>query len=286
MENKEIIKEVIVESSKEVAKNVYEDAVKPAAENVGGILDAFTGFFNHFVLYPLKKLNIKYKEKAIAYERKMQEEYNNIPVENRVEPELHIVGPAMESLKYNIMQDDLAEMFSNLLVSDMDTRTQKWCSSSLIKIIEQMSPNDARVFKKIYNQCNSSPNHAISIGQFRISTSDNFYVNDRDNIPEYITDVQNDDIITISKSIVSLRRLGLIDIDFLRSFNNKDRYQLLLDQASIKSLAQTYSILRGKIYTPVFIQKGIVCLNSLSHDFAKVCLREQKRNATDERQQN
>lgn len=275
MENEEIIKDAIVESSKEVAKNIYEDGFKPAVENVGGILDVFTGFFYHFVLYPLKKLNIKYKEKAIAYERKMQEKYNNIPLENRVEPELHIVGPAMESLKYNIMQDDLAEMFSNLLVSDMDSNTQKLCSPAFVKIIEQMSPVDARVFKEIFDTCHNNPEDAVAIGRLKLSTVNEFYIRDDDNIPQFLAGISTKkfDSLNLSKSIISLERLGLIELDFLHVFKD-NRYELLLNQKNIVDLAKKYSFERGREYTPKFIERGIIYLNSISYDFAKVCFRE------------
>ena len=51
------------------------------------------------------------------------------------------------------MDDDLAELFSNLLVSDMDMRTQNLCTPAFVKVIEQLSPADARVFKTIFNEC-------------------------------------------------------------------------------------------------------------------------------------
>lgn len=274
MDNDEILKSAIIESSKEIAKEAYNDTVHPTAKNVGGFFGTLSGFFNHVVMYPLKKLNIEYEQKAIAFERKTKQKYENIPIENRVEPELHIVGPAMESLKYNIMQDDLAELFSNLLVSDMDSRTQKLCSPNLVKIIEQMSPNDARMFKQIYIKCISDSNYAIPIGILQISNSSNYYINDKDNIPEYLTEISTDNFMGLSKSIVNLKRLGLIDVDFLRSFTDENKYEALLDEPFIKSLANNYSSIRGHIYNPKFTQRGVLQLNSLSHDFAKVCLRD------------
>lgn len=88
MSNDDIVKEVAVETTKQVAKDVYTDAVQPAAKNVGGILGTITGFFNHVVLYPLKNLNSKYEQKAIAFHREMERKYNAIPEEQQVEPQL------------------------------------------------------------------------------------------------------------------------------------------------------------------------------------------------------
>lgn len=107
MENENIVKETALSVAKETAKDVYADTVQPTAKNVGGFFGTLSGFFNHVVMYPLKKLNIRYEQKAIAFEKEMEHKYNSIPEKERVEPQLHIVGPTMESLKYNIMDDDL-----------------------------------------------------------------------------------------------------------------------------------------------------------------------------------
>ena len=64
----------IVNENKEIVKNIAE----PASKEVGGILGTFTGFFNNVVLYPLKCLNMTFEQKAIQFERKVQEKYNNI----------------------------------------------------------------------------------------------------------------------------------------------------------------------------------------------------------------
>lgn len=103
MENENIVKETALSVAKETAKDVYADTVQPTAKNVGGFFGTLSGFFNHVVMYPLKKLNIRYEQKAIAFEKEMEHKYNSIPEKERVEPQLHIVGPTMESLKYNII---------------------------------------------------------------------------------------------------------------------------------------------------------------------------------------
>lgn len=57
MENENIVKETALSVAKETAKDVYADTVQPTAKNVGGFFGTLSGFFNHVVMYPLKKLN-------------------------------------------------------------------------------------------------------------------------------------------------------------------------------------------------------------------------------------
>ena len=72
MENENIVKETALSVAKETAKDVYVDTVQPTAKNVGGFFGTLSGFFNHVVMYPLKKLNIRYEQKAIAFEKEME----------------------------------------------------------------------------------------------------------------------------------------------------------------------------------------------------------------------
>lgn len=274
MANEDIIREAMVESAKQVAEDIYNDTIHPVAKNVGGFFGTFSGFFNHVVMYPLKKLNNKYEQKAIAFEREMAKKYNNIPEGNRVEPQLHIVGPTMESLKYNIMEDDIAEMYSNLLLSDLDKRTQSLCTPAIIKIIEQLSPVDARVFKNVYSRVIQTNALAICTIKFNLKSDPNrHYVI---NLPTYFCEVIDDTIndFDLSISIIHLYKLGLIEISFLQSLTEKGKYETLLQKQMIQStLKQVKRETNGDVDVKID-EKGIIKINDFAKSFAKVCFRE------------
>lgn len=275
MEENNVVKDVAVETTKALAKDVYNDALQPTAQNVGGALGTFSGFFNHVVLYPLKKLNIEYEKKAMAFERTMESKYNLLPEDNRVEPQLNIVGPAMESLKYNIMEDDLADMYSNLLISNMDSKTQGLCSPMFIKIIEQLSPKDAIVFRSIYLQCKLT--QAIPVCEIKIVEQENEkkYVL-IDEFPRYVTDTkqfginEND----ISKSLQVLSQLGLIELNFMRSFTDKTIYEQLSNQSFIIDACATADRISKTPHKVLIDDEGVIIINDLGFDFAKVCMRK------------
>lgn len=78
MENENIVKEAALSVAKETAKDVYADTVQPTAKNVGG----FSGHcpaFQSCGHVPSEKLNIRYEQKAIAFEKEMEHKYNSIP---------------------------------------------------------------------------------------------------------------------------------------------------------------------------------------------------------------
>lgn len=70
MENENIVKETALSVAKETAKDVYADTVQPTAKNVGGFFGTLSGFFNHVVMYPLKKLNIDMSKRQSRLKKK------------------------------------------------------------------------------------------------------------------------------------------------------------------------------------------------------------------------
>lgn len=274
MENENIVKETALSVAKETAKNVYTDTVQPTAKNVGGFFGTLSGFFNHVVMYPLKKLDIKYEQKAIAFEKEMERKYNSIPEEDRVEPQLHIVGPTMESLKYNIMDDNLAELFSNLLVSDMDAKTQNLCTPAFVKVIEQLSPADAKVFKTIFIACTHREFIAIC-KVILCKASDGTNRIKQNYIPHFFTELDVDglDYDGISKSIQNLSRLGLLNIDFLHRFKDDEIYNRIISNDFVKSLVSWATKSTGEDYIANIDSKGLLEYSDFAKDFAKVCLR-------------
>lgn len=274
MNGEEILKEVAVEATKELAKDVYADAVQPTTRNVGGFFGTLSGFFNHVVMYPLKKLNTEYEQKAIAFEREMEKKYNNIPDQNKTEPQLHIVGPTMESLKYNILDNTLAELFSNLLVSNMDKSTQGLCTPAFVQAIEQLSPNDAQVFKSLYLTCKNG--NALPICEMKIvETNDKTRRIRTELIPKYVTDTAHFTVNEhdISKSIQNLERLGLIELNFLKSFTDKSIYENLKSQNYLIFALNMVDQLTGVQHVIDVSSRGIIVINDFGIDFAKVCMR-------------
>lgn len=298
MKQEDTLKEVGLEIAKEMAQEVYKDGIQPAMKNTGGILGTITGFFNHFVLYPLKKLNIIYEKKAIAFERRMEEKYCTIPEECRVEPQLHIVGPAMDSLKYNIMEEDIAELYSNLLLSNMDSRVQNFCNPAFVKIIEQLSPIDAQVFKALTDKIAESNEEKPWLKGVYIATVKDFpsfnSLHKEIVLPTYmLSDINlTIDKFDLSKAIINLERLGLISFSFTDILTEKTKQLTEEIEKAKKATSRSVSshffphntneaLGRNRIYetnqtdgTYYFEldQIGMITLNDFAKSFAKVCL--------------
>lgn len=255
---KKDVKEGLKNAVTQAAEEIYEDGAKSAVKEIGGCFGTLAGFFNKVVLYPLKRLNIEYEQKAIAFEREMQEKYNTIPEDNRCEPKLNIVGPALESLKYNILEDDLREMFKNLLVNNMDNRKQKNYNSAFVKIIEQMSSNDAAVLKWLTLDSVFLTKGRRIIQYFADPVMRKASLPP---LPKQIVDFEVNDLdrIELSASLSNLERLGLLVFDI---FPLKDPQKGAEQYEKCIEHSRTYMM-------PV---DGIITMNDFGKNFVSVCL--------------
>ena len=207
--DEDMIKKVvdIAHDTKEIAKN----AIEPASKNIGGALGTFTGFFANVVLYPLKCLNSKFEQKAIAFERKMQEKYNNIPEENRTNAPVNILGPMLESLKYNVDEEYLQNLYANLLATSMDKTKQQKVHPKYVATISSMNETDAKVFKYLYNKYKRQFILAGRVHVHILGTNQNRHCLPEWTIPD---NIENYSIFEISRSLIRLNNLGMLTLNF------------------------------------------------------------------------
>lgn len=209
-------KDNIEKAITEVAGDVYDDAMSPSMKEVGGLLGAVIGFFNNVVAAPLHRLNAKYRVKTEAYIRNLEKRYLEIPEENRQEPPVKIVGPTLEALKYNLDEEDLKNMFTNLLVSSMDKTKSSRCHASYVEIVKQLDSIDANIL------LNLSRRKSNDIPMVKPKCGITLSINNRtltgysigtDMFPDmFIGEIDGIDIFDISKSLCNLNRLGIINI--------------------------------------------------------------------------
>ena len=99
--------------------NVLDKPSKEIGTSIGTILE----FFNNTFLYPLKKYNIYAERKIAQFKEELTEKMLKIPKEDLVEPSMNIFGPTLEALKYNLDEKYIKEMFTNILLADINKNT-------------------------------------------------------------------------------------------------------------------------------------------------------------------
>lgn len=134
----------------EIVVKTYDDAIKPAINGAKFCINFLISKVKPYMYEKIKESNYRIRE----IDRKLSKKYNKIPDENKTEPRISILGPAIETLKYNLDEEHIRELFVNILINEMDNRKQSKVLLAYIEIIKQITGEDAKTLKALKNKRN------------------------------------------------------------------------------------------------------------------------------------
>lgn len=111
--------------------------------------DIWNGAFGYKIKYWAKSKECLAEQNYKKYISSIDEKVSKIKEENLQEPQLSIVGPALEASKYYIEEDKIREMFANLISSSMDSTYNGIVQHSFVEIIKHLSSYDAKLFSSL-----------------------------------------------------------------------------------------------------------------------------------------
>ena len=238
---------------------VYDDAIQPAAKEIGKSLATVTKKVN-IALAPIKALVWGYEKIEDYLTKRVSEKLNDIPEEDIQTPPTNIAGPAVEALRFTGHNENLRELYASLLAMSMNKNTIDKAHPSFVDIIKNLSTEEALILKQfiskdIYPKIDIQENLKDNKGQIiRFQNFTLFHeVNSRlkpHNIPTYFDNLQ---------------RLGIIEIIKDEYLINDKLYEPLKTSSSISGLIQNIEE-KG---LEVNFRKGIISLTAFGKDFVK-----------------
>ena len=120
---------------------VYQDAVQPAAKEIGKSLEIVTKTVN-IALAPIKALVWGYEKIEDYLNKRVAEKLREIPKENIVTPPPQVAGPAVEALRYSGHDENLRELYANLLATAMNKETTDKAHPGFVEIIKNLSSEE------------------------------------------------------------------------------------------------------------------------------------------------
>lgn len=239
-----------------------------------------------------EKAKLLNEAKLQEYKNEIFEQVKKIPSENIKEPQLNIIGPALEASKYYIDAPELRRMFAKLVASSVDNRVNGKTRSAFVEFVKQMDSLDARLISIIHS----------ANGKMPLARLDRSFSNNRGYQPILSEIIPNNTSITpderaqIPSAIINLNRLGLVSYrydEWLTSFDydknfalvpeyleakkqysdQKAAYQAVLNSPQKAHLdKQALNDIEDLVNGNLKITHGIVTLTNLGNDFSSVCL--------------
>ncbi len=144
---------------------VYQDAVQPAAKEIGTALQTVARSI-HIALAPISALVWGYERIKDYLSEALAKRLEQVPPEHIITPNPTVAVPAIESLRYTAHDPTLREMYANLLATAIDARTAKEAHPAFAELIRQLSPDEARILKYIADkQINTKPTEVEMVGE-------------------------------------------------------------------------------------------------------------------------
>ena len=136
----------IIDKAEGVLVEVYKDAFSPTVRSIGEIL-GFLPRTLRLTLSGWEKWLINGEETIRLTAESIKEKLTVIPEDKFVEPEPYVAIPAMQQLSYCANNEDLRELYANLLVSSMNADKKWQVHPSFVDILKQLTPDEAKLLK-------------------------------------------------------------------------------------------------------------------------------------------
>ena len=239
--------------------------LNPIAISAGETLsNVWNGCFAYLNTWAQKQI-FKNQQDFIAYKNSVEKKYADIPENQRKEPQLSLIGPAIEASKYYIEEPIIREMFSTLIAASMDKRKEHLVHHSFVDIIKQMAPNDATVLSKI--------EHNGPLAEIRVYTKSNSYSYRRIGPTDMVIlpHATDSEILPDTISMSNLARLGLVHFDRIMSLSVQSVYDKYM-YCSYYQEALRFLKENKQDYERCDISKGMFSLTQLGYTFQELCL--------------
>lgn len=237
---------------------------KPTASIGQTISDLWQLVLGGRVSYAVEKQKIKYAHCLEEYRTLVEKGVSAVPVDKLIEPPLQIAAQALEDSQYCIESEELRKLFANLITRSMHADYSERIHPSFSKIAQQLSPLDAQMLCILRN---SHDGRGIAVVNY-IAKNDKQpgYGILRENIPADMPPHCTPD--DAARSLVSLTRLGLVDIPADAHFTDADRYSVF-EQTPLYQDCSNRAVFFGH---KMEMQKRMAKLTVLGKDFVSVCL--------------
>ncbi len=125
---------------------VYQDGLQPAVREIGVGLQTIAKTI-HIALAPISALVWSYDTLKEFLSTRVAEKLRHVPPDRIITPEPHVVVPALQALQYTGHQENLRELYANLLATSLDAETSEQAHPAFVDMIKNMSPDEARIMR-------------------------------------------------------------------------------------------------------------------------------------------
>jgi len=258
-------KEIAKEAVKEVAKDVCYDVAKPIAKPTGELLGLVPRAIKA-ALAPVEKWVLQREYNVAETKKLLEEKLSSVSPELIEAPEPHIAVPALQYISYCMDNDELRDMYANLLANSMNKVIKNGVHPGFVEIIKQLCPDEAKFIKYIYTHGSDIPLLYLNVKKISgtslmvslVGFTNATYLSGC----EYPANYQ--------KYIENMVRLGLVNCSSEEQFSDKSVYAELETHPALVEFKN--HIEKNKSVKKVELVEGHLELTLFGRDFCDKCM--------------
>lgn len=269
MNENEILAEMGKETIKQGYKDIGENMVAPTAKLLGTIPETINA-----LLLPLNQWIAERQYKLEETKKLLAQKLEKVGTDNLVPPEAHIAVPALQYISYCMDNEELRDMYANLLASSMNKVVKNDVHPSYVEIIKQLCPDEAKILK-IINQGDGFP--LINV-KYKMQNSKHYtYAFQHFSIVSELAGCERP--LAIAAYLDNLQRLGLISIAHDKYLTELSLYIPLETHPFIKQLINPikYKTENAEGYE---FERSFFCLSNFGRSFTRICISNKQTQST------
>jgi len=242
---------------------VYQDAVQPAAKEVGKGLQLVAKAVNS-ALIPVEAFVWGVDQIREFVHKRVAKKLENVPPEEIQPPKPHVGVPTIDALRYTGCEPDLADLYANLLATSMDRLTAYSAHPGFVDIIKNMCPDEARIMRYL------AANSKYPLLDIKVVTPSNesFVVSHR-HVSLLGIDSQCEHPPLASNYIDNLERLGLVHVNTDVRMTAEEPYKRIEDFPQIAEIMTNLRKLEAK---RIDLDKFRLEVTDLGQQFIRACV--------------
>lgn len=252
-------------TKKELAKEIYKDLVHPAAQSTGELV-ALVPRAVKVALQPLEKWILQGEYNLAQTQKLLDEKLKNVDPKNICSPEAHIAVPALQYINYCMDNDELRDMYANLLANSMNKVVKNGVHPAFVEIIKQLSPDEAKILK-----CMQKKDIIASIG-IGISDKNRQWIELRRNFSDIVIEAGCEQPLKFTQYFDNLIRLGLVSHgEKGTEIASGNEYNRLINHPIVSEIKDFISNKSEGKYA-LRIEKGYLYLTGFGKAFCDICI--------------
>ena len=267
MSKEEKSKQTVVDTAFSKMAEEFSKHAEGAGASLGRTAKFLSGTLEVVLTSPLL-IPQGYKKIVDVMKPKIDERVAKIPEGELVEPELAIAGPALEAMRFTVDEEEIANLFAELLAASMDARRKGRIHHSFVEIVKQLSPGEARVLKVLYEHTNWPVVHLQEV-----DSEKNIYIYILSNISNIGYEFGLDELGPVQVYLDNLCRLGLAEMPKANQLYVPNLYEEIENSDELSPYIEK---VKSRGHKPIF-ERTEIRITQYGLAFCEICLPADKK---------